>query len=73
MIRKNAGVAKARVLVVDDISEIAEVVAAALGRAGYDTGVAADGNTGLARAEARDPDVLELSLPDLDGIGGGRR
>ncbi len=62
--------AKARVLVVDDAAEIADVVVAVLTQGGYETRVAKDGASGIAEARSWDPDVvvLDLTLPDVDGV-----
>jgi DNA-binding response OmpR family regulator len=58
------------VLVVDDEPTIAEVVARYLERAGYDTATAADGLEAMRLAAERRPDlvVLDLMLPELDGL-----
>jgi DNA-binding response OmpR family regulator len=66
---------RARVLVVDDEPTIGYVVSRYLERAGYQTDVAADGKDALARAAADHPDVvvLDLMLPDLDGLEVMRR
>lgn len=62
--------APARVLVVEDDPNLAEVVARYLAREGYGVETAADGVTGLERAVATLPDVvvLDLMLPGLDGL-----
>jgi DNA-binding response OmpR family regulator len=67
--------APSRVLVVDDDAMVAEVVATYLVRAGFDIERAADGTTALEKAAARPPDlvVLDLTLPDLDGLEVCRR
>ncbi|MDE2184189.1 MAG: response regulator transcription factor [Alphaproteobacteria bacterium] len=60
-----------RLLVVEDEKRIAELVRAALGRAGFvvDTvGTAADAVAGLALA-TYDAVILDLGLPDGDGLG----
>ncbi len=59
-----------RVLVVDDDRTVSEVVAGYLTRAGFRVDVANDATTALGRASVLDPDLvlLDLSLPDLDGI-----
>ena len=60
-----------RVLVVEDDPEIAGFVAKGLGEAGYTVEIAADGETGLARALAQPPFdalVVDLMLPRLDGL-----
>lgn len=61
---------RARVLVVDDEPTIAEVVSRYLQRAGYEAGVAATGRAALSSAATQRPDVvvLDLMLPDLDGL-----
>jgi two-component system KDP operon response regulator KdpE len=60
----------ARVLVVDDEPSIRQVLDAALRARGYDTRVAVDAAEALEMASAVEPDVvvLDLGLPDLDGI-----
>ena len=60
-----------RILVVDDDPTISEVVARYLevGK-GYDVDIALDGADALARARAHYPDlvVLDLMLPQIDGL-----
>jgi DNA-binding response OmpR family regulator len=58
-----------RVLVVDDDPDVREVVSTALGDAGYDAIVAADGVAALelARAVAPDAVVLDVRMPLLTG------
>jgi len=60
----------ARALVVDDAPELREAVAAVLAHEGYAVELAPDGRSGLALARERAPElvVLDLALPDLDGI-----
>jgi two-component system, OmpR family, response regulator ResD len=67
--------ARATVLVVEDEPAIADVVARYLRRAGYDTAIAGTGRDALGRAEAARPDVvvLDLMLPDIDGLEVMRR
>jgi len=67
--------ARGRVLVVDDEPAIADVVARYLQRAGYETTVAATGQEAIVSAEAARPDVvvLDLMLPDIDGLEVMRR
>ncbi len=64
-----------RVLVVDDDSALAEVVARYLEREGFEVDLATDGATGLALALETLPDlvVLDLMLPVLDGLEVCRR
>jgi DNA-binding response OmpR family regulator len=66
---------RARVLVVDDEPTIGFVVARYLERAGYQTVVAASGTDALSAATSEWPDVvvLDLMLPDLDGLEVMRR
>lgn len=68
--RARAGIRVARVLVVDDDRRLAELVAMALGRAGYDTDIAVDGREALARVAAHPPDVLllDIEMPGVDGL-----
>jgi two-component system, OmpR family, response regulator len=65
----------ARVLVVDDEPSITDAVATALGYEGFDVATAANGRAALARVEDFRPDlvVLDIMLPDLDGIAITRR
>jgi len=59
-----------RVLVIDDEAKIRQVVCGALAGEGVTCTQAADGAQGLALAAAERPDliVLDLGLPDQDGI-----
>jgi len=56
--------------VVDDEPKIVEVVADYLRNAGFSVTTAADGESALASARARPPDLvlLDLGLPGLDGL-----
>ncbi len=58
-----------RILIVEDEPTLAEAIAYALKREGFQTLVAADGQTGLRMALMEKPDlvVLDLMLPKLDG------
>jgi DNA-binding response OmpR family regulator len=64
-----------RLLVVEDDPTIAEPLARALRRDGYDVDVRADGASALARANRGDVDLvlLDLGLPDVDGMDVCRR
>ncbi len=59
-----------RVLVVEDDPELRRALALNLTARGYDVVAAADGTTALNEAAAAAPDlvVLDLGLPDLDGM-----
>ncbi len=59
-----------RVLVVEDETEIARQVAAALGRSGYVVDVAHDGEQGhyLGDTETYDVIILDLGLPGMSGL-----
>ena len=60
----------ARILVVDDERQILRALNTGLRANGYDVELAADGETALAVAATNPPDVivLDLIMPDLDGI-----
>ena len=60
----------ATVLVVDDEPRIASVVKDYLVQAGFEVLLAAEGGTALAVVASQTPDlvVLDLGLPDLDGL-----
>jgi two-component system KDP operon response regulator KdpE len=59
-----------RVLVVDDEPQLRRALSINLRARGYDVSLAADGRQALAAAAAIPPDlvVLDLGLPDLDGV-----
>jgi len=59
-----------RVLLVEDFEPLARSVAQGLREAGYAVDVAADGEAGLAHAEATPYDgiLLDLMIPKLDGL-----
>lgn len=64
-----------RVLVVDDNTDSAEVLAALLGALGHEAAVAFDGTTALEMVESHKPDVvfLDMALPDMSGLDVARR
>ncbi|MCQ4081711.1 response regulator transcription factor [Streptomyces sp. RB6PN25] len=59
-----------RVLVVDDESALAELMSMALRYEGWDVRTEGDGNSALRTARAFRPDVvvLDIMLPDVDGL-----
>jgi two-component system OmpR family response regulator len=65
----------ARVLVVDDESNITDLVSTALRYEGFDVATAHDGRQALSAVETFRPDlvVLDVMLPDLDGFEVQRR
>jgi two-component system OmpR family response regulator len=70
-----AGKASARVLVVDDEPNIADVISIALRYNEYEVATAASGREALAAATEMRPDliVLDVMLPDFDGFEVARR
>ena len=64
-----------RILVVDDEPSIVDAVATALRYEGFDVSEAATGRQALKLAESERPDllVLDIMLPDLDGLEVTRR
>ena len=65
----------ARVLVVEDDVDIADVVRRALAKDGYEVRLAGDGEAALEESSVFEPDavVLDLGLPKLDGVEVCRR
>ncbi len=65
----------ARVLIVEDDAEIAEVLRRSLRLEGYDVRLAGDGEAALEESSVFEPDavVLDLGLPLLDGVEVCRR
>jgi len=66
---------RARILVVDDDPRVAAAVRRALAYEGYEVDVAEDGRRAMETARERLPDlvVLDVMLPELDGIEVCRR
>jgi DNA-binding response OmpR family regulator len=66
---------RARVLIVEDDTEIAGVLRRSLRMEGYDVKLAGDGVEALQESEVFEPDavVLDLGLPRLDGVEVARR
>jgi two-component system KDP operon response regulator KdpE len=65
----------ALILIVEDEPQMLRFLRASLGTHGYRLVESTSGNDGLAQAAARNPDVilLDLGLPDLDGLEVTRR
>ena len=61
---------KGKILVVDDMPDLARTVQIVLEQAGYEAILAADGQEGLDKAQAEQPDliVLDVMMPVLDGF-----
>jgi two-component system, OmpR family, KDP operon response regulator KdpE len=59
-----------RVLVIDDDPQLVRALRITLSAHGYDVVTAADGTAGLTAASHHPPDlvILDLGLPDLDGV-----
>lgn len=59
-----------RILVVEDERDLREVLAYNLSREGFRVSVASTGSDGLQRARSEKPDLilLDLMLPDVDGL-----
>src|SRR3954449_1596970 len=66
---------KPRVLIVEDDTEIADVLRRSLRVEGYDVKVSGDGSEALGEASVFEPDavVLDLGLPGMDGVEVSRR
>jgi DNA-binding response OmpR family regulator len=64
-----------RILVVEDEANIASFVSVYLSKAGFEVGVAQNGAEALAKAGTEGPAliILDLMLPDIDGIDVCRR
>jgi two-component system alkaline phosphatase synthesis response regulator PhoP len=64
------GLAKTRILVVDDEESILNLITAYLEREGYDYRTAMDGPSGLKAARTYKPDIiiLDIMLPEMDGL-----
>src|SRR3954447_3069629 len=64
-----------RLLIVDDDRALRDALRRALSLAGYDVETAAGGEDAMLRVGESPPDaiVLDVGLPDVDGLGGCRR
>lgn len=70
MVETKPGDHPPRILVVDDEAAIRRLLATVLGSSGFAVHLAENGSLGLAAAAAVRPDLilLDLGLPDLDGV-----
>jgi DNA-binding response OmpR family regulator len=59
-----------KILIVDDETDIVEMLKSGLSREGYTVSVAYDGEEALAKVKADDPDIilLDLIMPKLNGF-----
>lgn len=66
---------KARILVIEDEKDIADLVVLHLKRQGFYTQVASDGEAGIQRVETSNPDliVLDWMLPGISGLDVARQ
>jgi len=73
--RTDAEGSGARVLVVDDEPSITDTIATALSYEGFTVATAADGRTAVELIDEFRPDlvILDVMLPDIDGISIARR
>lgn len=71
----DAGVSRARALVVDDEAPLVDLVRSYLEREGFEVEGANDGESAVALARSFHPDVivLDLMLPGMDGLEACRR
>ena len=75
MIQQSNPMAKTRILIVEDDSSLAEILAYNIRQEGYEVLTARDGQDGLQQARTRMPDliILDLLLPIMDGLEVCRR
>ncbi len=62
--------ARRKVLVVDDEPKVCDLIRAYLDKDGYDVVVTGDGRSAVEKARSQKPDlvVLDLNLPEMDGL-----
>src|SRR5262245_10584186 len=67
--RPATGVARPRVLIIEDERDLVDALVYNLQREGYDTTAAYDGQEGLRKAQTHPPDLilLDVMLPGLQG------
>jgi PAS domain S-box-containing protein len=72
---RGASAVRRRVLVIEDNVDAAEMLGESLSASGHEVAVAHDGEEGVARARAFEPDVVicDIGLPGLDGYEVARR
>ena len=60
----------ARILIVEDNSRLAEIMAVCLNEAGYETSRAGNSTQGISKALTEEPDLIltDLNLPDMNAI-----
>ncbi|NTV39262.1 MAG: response regulator transcription factor, partial [Demequinaceae bacterium] len=63
----------ARIVLVEDDPTISEPLTRALGREGYEVEWCGTGHGGVAAAHSADLLILDLGLPDIDGVEVARR
>ena len=58
-----------KILIIEDESDVADLLALSLRKAGFNTSAAADGASGLQKARDNRPDfiILDLMLPKMSG------
>ncbi len=63
------------ILVIEDYSDTRELLSVLLQRRGYNVVEAEDGVKGLLKASATSPDliIMDLTLPEMDGVETARR
>ncbi len=66
---------RAKILMVDDDSDLVHILSLALTKRGYDVVSASDGEEGLSMVDSEKPDLilLDVVMPRLDGFGFVRR
>lgn len=75
MLKSSTPSSSRRALLVEDNEENRDMLSRRLARSGWDIVTAVDGQSGVERAQAEQPDVvlMDMSLPVLDGWEATRR